>query len=154
MNWEAIGAVGEVAGAIGVIVTVAYLAVQIRQNSRSVRAAAFQSGVDGINQLNNLIAHDESLARIFRIGNESLEKLTDDEQVRFGFMYLSCFRVFETMYFHRLQGAGTELWSTTKEHIASLLASPGAREWWSKNTFGFTSEFRTYVEEHLDSRQP
>ncbi len=30
MNWEAIGAVGEVLGAIGVIVTLGYLAVQIR----------------------------------------------------------------------------------------------------------------------------
>jgi hypothetical protein len=40
MNWEAIGAVGEVAGAIGVIATLGYLAVQIRHNTRSVRAAS------------------------------------------------------------------------------------------------------------------
>ena len=33
MNWEAIGAIGELAGAIGVIVTLVYLAIQIRQNS-------------------------------------------------------------------------------------------------------------------------
>jgi hypothetical protein len=36
MNWEAIGAVGEIVGAIAVVVTVGYLAFQIRQNTRSV----------------------------------------------------------------------------------------------------------------------
>jgi hypothetical protein len=34
MNWEAIGAVAEVMGAFGVIATLIYLAIQIRQNSR------------------------------------------------------------------------------------------------------------------------
>jgi hypothetical protein len=33
MNWEAIGAIGEVLGALAVIVTLVYLAVQIRQNT-------------------------------------------------------------------------------------------------------------------------
>ena len=46
MNWEAIGAIGEVLGAIGVIVTLAYLAVQIRQNTRDIRCyiRALRSG--------------------------------------------------------------------------------------------------------------
>lgn len=36
MNWEAIGASGEVVGAIAVILTLLYLAIQIRQNTRAV----------------------------------------------------------------------------------------------------------------------
>ena len=39
MNWEAIGAIGELVGAVGVIATLAYLAVQIRQNSQAVRSS-------------------------------------------------------------------------------------------------------------------
>lgn len=38
MNWEALGAIGEIVGAVGVIATLGYLAVQIRQNTRSSRA--------------------------------------------------------------------------------------------------------------------
>jgi hypothetical protein len=33
MNWDAIGAVAELLGAIGVIASLVYLAVQIRQSS-------------------------------------------------------------------------------------------------------------------------
>ena len=40
MNWDAIGAIGEVLGAVGVIVTLIYLARQIRQNSRQLMGAS------------------------------------------------------------------------------------------------------------------
>ena len=43
MNWEAIGAIGEIVGAIAVVATLGYLATQIRQNTRSVRASAYQA---------------------------------------------------------------------------------------------------------------
>ena len=43
MNWEAIGAIGEILGAAGVIGTLAYLAVQIRRNTNTIRAQAFHS---------------------------------------------------------------------------------------------------------------
>ena len=36
MNWEAIGAIGEVVGAFGVIATLGYLAFQIRQNTKQL----------------------------------------------------------------------------------------------------------------------
>ena len=73
MTIEDLGSIGELVAAIATIATLFYLAVQIRQNTRTVEAAAFQSGVDGINHLNNLLAHDESMARVLRLGNEGLK---------------------------------------------------------------------------------
>jgi hypothetical protein len=43
VNWGAIGAMGELVGALGVIVSLGYLGVQIRQNAQSVRAASYQA---------------------------------------------------------------------------------------------------------------
>ena len=37
MNWDAIGAIGEVLGAIAVFATLIYLAVQIRQNTLAIK---------------------------------------------------------------------------------------------------------------------
>ncbi len=36
MNWEAIGAIGEIAGALAVVITLIFLTIQLRQNTRSV----------------------------------------------------------------------------------------------------------------------
>ncbi len=38
MNWEAIGAIGEIIGAMAVFLTLVYLALQIRQNTKAVQA--------------------------------------------------------------------------------------------------------------------
>ena len=38
MNWVALGAIGEFVGAIAVVLSLAYLAAQIIQNTRAVRA--------------------------------------------------------------------------------------------------------------------
>lgn len=40
MNWDAIGAVGEILGALGVIVTLAYLAIQVRASTRATDSQA------------------------------------------------------------------------------------------------------------------
>ena len=47
MNWEAVGAVGEVLGAIAVVLTLIYLAAQIRQNTSSTRASTYSDTTDG-----------------------------------------------------------------------------------------------------------
>jgi hypothetical protein len=42
MNWEAIGAIGELFGALAVVLTLIYLATQVRQNTLAMRVAAKQ----------------------------------------------------------------------------------------------------------------
>jgi hypothetical protein len=51
MNWEAIGAVGEAIGAFGVILTLGYLALQIRQNTRSLKSASYQSAISSMSEV-------------------------------------------------------------------------------------------------------
>ena len=46
MNWEAVSAIGEIVGALAVFVTLIYLAIQIRQNTITVQAAANQGTTD------------------------------------------------------------------------------------------------------------
>ncbi len=50
MNWDAVGAVAEILGALGVIVTVAYLAIQIRQNSKLLASSLADSIRNGLNE--------------------------------------------------------------------------------------------------------
>ena len=50
MNWDAIGAIGEIVGALAVLATLIYLAIQVRQNSVLQRAQTHQQ-----------LAHDRTL---------------------------------------------------------------------------------------------
>jgi hypothetical protein len=42
VNWEAIAAIGELAGAVGVIATLIYVGLQVRQNTSAIKAASIQ----------------------------------------------------------------------------------------------------------------
>ena len=155
VDWEAIGAIAELFGALGVIATLGYLAVQIRQNTRAVRASSFHAVTDSFNLLNTTIAHDESLARIFRIGTESLGNLKEDELVRFNFLFLGASRIFETLYYQNKQGTGDPaLWAAETSTITALLTTSGGREWWASNPLSLTPEFRKFVESEILANAP
>lgn len=58
------GAIGEILGAVGVILTLLYLAIQIRQNTHATRAASHHAVTDSLNQGNIAIAQNAELAQI------------------------------------------------------------------------------------------
>src|SRR5207248_10188716 len=48
LNWEAIGAIANLFAALGVIATLIYLAMQIRQNTKAVRSSSIESLVHNL----------------------------------------------------------------------------------------------------------
>lgn len=64
MNWEAIGALGEGAGALAVIATLVYLAIQVSQNFDSIRATAELEASGRFAQFVSRIPADQNLKRI------------------------------------------------------------------------------------------
>ncbi|MEQ8693953.1 MAG: hypothetical protein RIC85_01320 [Gammaproteobacteria bacterium] len=82
MNWDAIGAIAELIGAIAVVATLAYLSVQIRQSAKSLdrqeeiaRAQILQTRADSVTQMAMLIcANPESVELFARLRHtEGLE---------------------------------------------------------------------------------
>ena len=78
MNWEAIGAIGSILGAIGVIVTLVYLAAQIQQNSITTKADIRQSLAEQQIQFINSRATDPFLRAVIEKVYAG-EKLTNQE---------------------------------------------------------------------------
>ncbi len=83
MNWEAIGAVGEILSAMGVVVTLGYLAVQIRQSNAIASWETHRSAVAGFSDAFQNIANDADNARVYRCGLFDLQSLAPDDRLRF-----------------------------------------------------------------------
>ena len=103
MNWEAIGAVGEVLGAGGVIVTLGYLAIQIRQNTRAVRTQVNQSRADLAVSAALLTADSAHLPSILVKVREG-QALTEEESERFGHWFRSFNRIQDNLLRQHREG--------------------------------------------------
>ena len=93
MTLEDLGNIGELVAAVGVIISLIYLALQIRQNSRLLRASLEQSITDSTNQTIQAAAASPQFSRVVLEGQERFEELTEDEQRQFVLYAIGTFRI-------------------------------------------------------------
>jgi hypothetical protein len=131
MNWEVIATVAEVAAAIGVVVSLVYLARQIRQASLDSEASANQElGRDYANLL-SVIMSDEN-ADAFMKGLHSYDLLAPVERFKFDFCMAGYLNLVEVILYHNEAGRGQDLLEMVTENFGPrVFAYPGAREWWA-----------------------
>ena len=147
MNWEALGAVGEIVGAIAVVLTLAILAVQIRQNSRTVKASAAQSVLQSLSEALRAVAESPGLARVINQGLTQFDKLDETDQNQFFFWLFAWFRLVEQAYQHHAMGNiqdGT--WAGQVAHLKGSLANPAAARFWTARRSAFSKEFQEFVD--------
>jgi hypothetical protein len=97
MNWEAIGAVGEIIGAAAVVATLGYLAFQTRQSNKLARSEAVLKLFAENRAHRNALAQDRELSEIMMKGLGG-EKLTEIEKFRFQARMDSSLSLFESVY--------------------------------------------------------
>jgi hypothetical protein len=150
MNWEALGAIAELLGAVGVVVTLFYLAVQIRQNTKSVRAATFQETMRDVSSLADLTTKDPDLARVYLAGIDDLASLPIEDRVRFGAFMLSFLRRIENLVYQTEQGMlDPDSWEGLREALRRIFAHPGTVAWWTRSQHAFNGPLRRFVEREL-----
>jgi hypothetical protein len=139
INWEALGAVGEVVGAIAVVVTLLYLTVQLRQNTRTVEHS-IQRGVheDGAEWMYKLVENPE-LTELYRSGMNG-DDLSSNDRLRFGLLLSQLFLHWNHAY---TSGAFDIV---NNANIPGVLAKPGGAALWELATSGQMSLNPKFVE--------
>lgn len=155
MNWEAAGAIGEMIGAVGVIMTLVYLAAQIRQNTKAVNASTFQANTElwqgwylGVAGPGASEAYARGMAGRLDIDPPSFQ--------RFFLVCRTLFLNLENQYYQYGQGALEEAAFVGYEQITKsiALAWPGIRAFWQLNRQGYGPEFVAYVDRLIEETRP
>ena len=147
MNWEAISAVSEAVGAVTIVITLIYLAIQVRQNTASVKADAYQGWVSSNIHL-NLATTNQDFAQIILTGIGDSAKLNAESEVSFGMWNHSVFQIMQAIDIHYRMGVIDEpLWKSEMSRAAGHLSNPGVRQWWDAGgKTQLTPEFVQHVE--------
>ena len=142
MNWEAIGAIGEILGAAGVIVTLGYLAFQIRQNNRHLAHEAQRARAQAIRE--NVSAMRD-YADIF-IKDLHGETLTETESFRMDRLW------FQTLWSHQISFLQLPRHQVSpgsapfREYFETM---PSIRIAWERNRHSLDPNFVRYMEENV-----
>jgi hypothetical protein len=150
MNWEAIGAVAEVVGAAGVIVSLLYLAVQIRNQNRQARVELVNELARQRNEYSGGVADNNELAEIWFRGLAEYRDLPEIQRVRFSAHIARMVRVMDSLYQHRTEDQFRgENWEAFDYYIRDVFRHAGVQQWWQTRSHFYTSSFQTHVETHL-----
>ncbi len=150
MTLQDLGSIGEFIAAIATLVTLVYLAVQIRQNTSSMRASMFQEAVRDFALASDVLASDADLARIWRTGIRDFDALEPDERHRFAAYALGLFRRTENVFFQTQHGALDPAFGESVIGSVRIMGSwPGVVAWWARARVLFSPSFREYVDREL-----
>ena len=148
MDWEALGSIGEVVGAAGVIATLAYLAYQVRENTRALSAQSRHALSEFVLQISMFRAeHADRYAKL-----KSGQPLSDGDREFDYWSHMQLMLHAETYFHHRELGLMPEShWTGYARYLQVYLGTPGFLEFWAEVGPGFSENFRRWIDERLSA---
>lgn len=146
INWEAISAIGELAGAGAVVVSLLYLALQIKRQIIESRFAAVHELVNETNIFFGSVAENKEVAEIWVKGVEDFDSLDKVEKARFLANLSRTFRRTEGLLYLKLRGRlDPMVWKGMDRSKRDLCVCPGVKSFWSRRSHWYTDELNKYV---------
>ena len=133
-------------GAVGVVASLSYLAIQIRTTRLSDKRKALESQYLAFNDVRQSLFASDELTRIFMDGLNDPESLTDYERFRFMAVSETMFMNAEA-YWSQLDGDSDERLQILLEYLSFYLTTPGGQTFWAHpQSRNLTPTFRETIE--------
>jgi len=145
---QLLGNYGEFVGAIAVVVTLAYLAIQIRQQNLESQAKSLHDILWGFRDAQAVFA-DQDVAELAgrMLHLESLDSLSDAEMLRVINIVMPMFRVWEeAFHYHNHGRLDPEIWDAIVAQNLQILGMGWGRETWTLRRHVFSRSFARFVD--------
>ena len=147
MNIEAMANYADVVGGIAVLVSLIYVGLQIRSNTRSSLSQTNMMAHESMANISLEIAKDAQLGSLVRRGLLRVSELDADEKFQFLTLLLSLYRRYENVFYQNRKGLlEDELWEGYSHSMISYLNTDGGKEFWTHRKESFSATFRAFLE--------
>src|SRR5215472_9389222 len=156
MSLSDLASLGSFVSGLAVLVSVVYLATQVRQGHRASRAQIHQNIVGGWCNICDLVATNSTA---FTVGLTSSEKefaaMSDAGKAEFMAVIFAQFKHYENSYLQFQEGfVRKEDWEAWANMAFMYFRTPGARHWWTLRRAAFSPSFVRFIEESHESSLP
>lgn len=148
-SWQGVSAIAEIIGAAAVIVSLVYLAVQVRQSGRIGRLAAHQGLSDSISAAIEPFYSDREMNRIWNLAADAPDQLTAGDRERFG---IALYLIFGKFYNAYLLAEIDQVLSMRYVRLMDrLLVRKAVQSWWGRQRIHFDPEYAALVDSRLEA---
>ncbi len=146
MNWSAIDAIAQLVGAAAVVVSLLYVAAQVKASTRQARYDAGRDLAARVSDVSLTVASDPELGKLLVQGGANPEALSPGDQARFRGLMNSLFRGLEQQYLLYREGSlDNESWFAVERMIRDWVALPGVQIYFRDRGGWYATSFLTYV---------
>ncbi len=152
MNWEAVGAVGEIIGALAVVISLLYLAAQIRTQVAQAKLAAFHEMSRQFRETTVLFSSPD-ISDIFIRANKDFDSISDAETVRLIVITTNLFRAWEEAFLETRNGhLEVNVWEALSRDYTQAMGAPSFGRIWQLRKQNYDPDFQEYVNK-FESRE-
>ncbi len=151
MTWEAIGAIGEFVGAIGVIASLVYVGYQIKETRKAVRVTIAQARTDlGVQLISSRYTSD--IADVLVKSLSDPDSLTKPERFKLKSFFSAHVRHCQNLFYQQQQGLLDEYFSFGVARVTAYWVRnyPWAAEEWEQVQKNVAPEFSNFINEELE----
>ena len=155
MNWGAIAAISQTVGSLAVVVSLIYVAVQIRQNTALAQTQYHGNAINAVARFQDWKAANPENARIFRQGMMDFRSITLDERIMLDGVLTDLVLMFKDILEAHGRGfADIATYEAWKGFIGANLGMPGGQMWWAQGRNIFVGAVQTAVDLAIKQTSP
>jgi hypothetical protein len=148
MEWEAVGAISEAIGVIGVIVSLIYLALQVRQSNHATQAATADQITTRFIDFMNIAAGESLFMNSFREGLPLVKSLSSEDKIKVLGMIQSLLKIIEEIHYQRLKGfIDDEAWAGWSDWFSNMKSYEVVQFFYQHKNSNYSKGFRSYWED-------
>ena len=150
VNWDAVGAIGEIVGAIAVLATLAYVSIQVKLHSRQLEVANEQEAFRQLSEWIRRISIDPSAKSVFEKVSHD-QPLSEQDEIDWAWIIVELANMGEAHSLQYRKGAlSQEVWLKYEGALTAYLSTRIGRIWWVNRMAPFSAEFTAYFDRILE----
>ncbi len=148
MTLNELGSLGEFISGLAVVVTLVYLALQIRHNTRAVRSSMHQDMVESTLRIAESVSDNPDVGRIVLKANEDYDNLTKEEFVRFEAYAERVFGNFESVFYsYRNSMIEQDLWESWEASYLADISRTAMRRFWHEDRPMHLRDYMEFIDQ-------
>ncbi len=153
MSLQDWAAIAEIVGAVAVIITLIYLSIQVRHNTKAIQGQTISDVTRNVHEHANMVLQGQDVAAALK-KFASDKSLDPDDAILIDFLLTAVFVASQNEYFQWKQGLLDESVFRSLHHVIyTLLESPNGQYWWQHEGRRMVApEFVEFVDEIFKSK--